>query len=274
MVIAIISIALFLLIVTAIYLFMSAPNKRSRRNSMDICHTDYAHRGLHNEKYPENSIAAYKAAIEAGYGIELDLHLSSDGEVMVFHDDDLSRVCGENVKLSSLTADELKNKKLCGTEYTIPRFSEALSLVEGRVPILIELKGTTSDTRLCEAVAELLEGYNGKYCVQSFNPFLLGWFKKNAPRVTRGLLYTNFFKNSSGKKLNDILLTSMVTNIIARPDFISSDGRFLDLFPVKLMRKLYKLPFFCWTITDNEDFKRFSEEGMRNIFENLIPAKK
>jgi len=274
MIIAIVVIVSILLVVTAVYFYMSAPRRKSLRPDMGELHTDYAHRGLHNESFPENSIAACVAAMEAGFGIELDVHLSSDGEVIVFHDDDLLRMCGEDVKLSSLSSAELTARKLGGSEYTIPRLTDVLGAVDGRVPILIELKGTNSDTRLCEKLMQVMKDYDGKYCVQSFNPFLLGWFKKNAPEIVRGLLYTNFFKNSSGKRINDILLTSMVGNIIARPDFISADGRFLDLFPAKMMRKFYRLPFLCWTITDGENFDRFSKEDIRNIFENFTPSKK
>ena len=273
MIIGIVTIVSSLLVVTAVYLFMTAPCTRYKVGDIEALEVDFAHRGLHNDEFPENSIAAYRAAIEAGFGIELDVHLSADGEVMVFHDDTLLRVCGEDVKLSDLTAAELSGKKLCQSEYTIPRFTEVLELVDGRVPILIELKGTTSDTGLCDALTKLLENYNGKYCVQSFNPFLLAWFKKNAPQIPRGLLYSNFFENTSGKKINDILLTSMVTNVIVRPDFISADGRFLDLLPLRLMRGVYKRPFLTWTITEQSDFDKFRAEGMSNIFEKFVPKK-
>lgn len=272
MIIALVTIIVILLVVMAAFLFLSAPRRESERPGMEKLHVDYAHRGIYDNKdIPENSIAAFEAAMAAGFGIELDVHLSSDGDVVVFHDDDLLRMCGEETKISELRGAELSWRRLAGTEHTLPLMTDVLNAVKGRVPILIELKGVSFDTSLCENLARVMQYYDGKYCVQSFNPFLLGWFKKHAPRVPRGLLYMNYIKEKKWSFVKAFALTLMLPNVVARPDFIACDQRCVDSFPVKLMRNFYKLPIFVWTITDNDSFARNRSAKIKNIFEGFIP---
>ncbi len=253
------------------YLILSAPRRAARRPGMEKLYVDYAHRGLWGEGVPENSLPAFAAAAERGYGIELDVQLSSDGDVVVFHDYTLERMCGEDTRVSSLRGAELSWRRLGGTEYTLPLLSDVLATVRGRVPILIELKGETADTSLCEALANVLEYYDGKICVESFNPYLLGWFKKHRPRVARGLLYTDFFKNGPTGRLTGFALQTMLTNVIARPDFIAADGRILDMLPLRLMRGLHKLPMFVWTIQNMDDYARMRSQKYKTIFDHIDP---
>lgn len=262
---------LVLAVLAVVYLILSAPRKASQRPGMEKLYVDYAHRGLWGDGIPENSIPAFAAAAERGYGIELDVQLSSDGDVVVFHDYNLKRMCGEDTKLSELRGAELSWRRLGGTEYTLPLFEDVLDTVRGRVPILIELKGENSDTSLCEAVSRILGHYDGKVCVESFNPFLLAWFRKHQPKVARGLLYTNFFKNASTGRMTNFLLTSMLTNVIARPDFIAADGRFMRLFPLRLMRGLHKLPMLVWTVRDRDVYLNMRSQKYKCIFERFEP---
>ena len=211
------------------YALLIMPRVTMKPDMKDIL-TDYAHRGLHDnaQGVPENSIVAFEYAIERGYGIELDIQLTADGEAVVFHDYSLKRVCGEDVKLSSLTLDELKKYRLLGTEYTIPTFLEVLELVDGRVPLLVELKGESGNTALCPVAANLLDTYMGAYCVESFNPLLLRWFKKNRPDTARGQLVTNLIKSKgAGNFFRNLMLSLMLTNFLSRPDFIAADERYL-----------------------------------------------
>ena len=127
-----------LLFILYVFVFIRPRGKAPQKKSF-LC--DYAHRGLHNDEIPENSLAAFEAACEAGHGIELDIQLSKDGEVMVFHDYTLIRMTGKEGKVCDYTAAELKSTSLKGTDQTIPTFAEVLDLVNGRVPILVELKG-------------------------------------------------------------------------------------------------------------------------------------
>ena len=265
-------IAVLIVIALAIvYLILSAPRRESQRPGMEKLYVNYAHRGLWGGDIPENSIPAFAAAVNRGYGIELDVQLSSDGDVMVFHDYTLSRMCGEDVRLSSLRGAELSWRHLGGTEYTIPLLSDVLDTVRGRVPLLIELKGETSDTALCEAVARILGHYDGKVCVESFNPYLLGWFKKHQPKIARGVLYTDFSQNPTTGKLVNFMLGTMMTNVISRPDFVAADGRFLNKIPLRMMRSMYKLPTFVWTVRNKDVFASARSKKLKSIFEQFDP---
>lgn len=253
------------------YFILSSPNGTKKRAGVENLRVHYAHRGLWREGIPENSVPAFTRACDAKYGIELDVRLSSDGDVVVFHDESLARMCGEHSTVDSLRGAELSWRRLGGTEYTLPLLSDVLSAIKGRVPVLIELKGETADTALCEAVAHALNYYDGKVCVQSFNPYLLGWFKKHQPRMARGLLYTDFLKRGTADKKKNILLNFMMANFIARPDFLSVDMTCFDKFAVKLMTKFHKLPMFVWTVRDKDTLARMRSAGYCCIFEGFEP---
>ncbi|MBQ5791548.1 MAG: glycerophosphodiester phosphodiesterase, partial [Clostridia bacterium] len=147
-----------LLILLYLLLFLR-PRGRKPKDSRLLC--DYAHRGLHGNGVPENSLLAFGEAVKKGFGIELDVQLSADGVVMVFHDYTLIRMTGKEEKLKNLTAEELQALSLAGTEQTIPTFREVLELVDGKVPLLVELKGEDLNSALCPKVAELLQEYQG-----------------------------------------------------------------------------------------------------------------
>lgn len=253
-----------------LYLFLIAP--RLRKVDMKDISVDYAHRGLHNNEIPENSLAAFRAAIEKGYGFELDLQLTSDGEVVVFHDYDLKRMCGADVKISALTLDELKEYKLLGTEERIPLFSEVLALNGGRVPMLVELKGENFSTDLCARAAELLDAYSGAYCVESFNPLYLRWFKKNRPNVARGQLYTNILaQGAKGGFFRNLLLSTMMTNAFSRPDFIAYDRRYQKGIWIFLTASLFGAKRFIWTVRDADEHLLYKQDGKYTIFEFFNP---
>ena len=170
--------------------FLVAPGRASKKDKKPFMYKNFAHRGLHkkDKTVPENSLAAFERASSYGYGIELDVQLSKDGQVVVFHDDTLNRVCGVDSRVDEKTYDELSKISLCGTTQTIPLFSEVLKTVRGRGPLIVELKNGKRNEELCEKTYALLEKYSGEYCIESFNPFIVRWFKKNAPEVIRGQL--------------------------------------------------------------------------------------
>ena len=245
------------------------------RPDMSGINTDYAHRGFfdNSDGVPENSLAAFKYAVLGEFGIELDIQLTADGEVVVFHDYTLKRMCGEDVKLSSLTLAELRQYRLADTNYGIPTFKEVLKLVDGRVPLLIELKGENGDTSLCVAATKILDTYDGAYSVESFNPLLLRWFKKKRPDVVRGQLVTNLFKaKQGGSFFRNLVLTGMLTNCLSRPDFIAIDERCLRAFPVTLCTSLFGTKLFVWTVRKKEHFDINRENGDCSIFEGFDPT--
>ena len=154
-----------------------------------------AHRGLHNKDIPENSIPAFKNAIKNNYIIELDIHLLKDNTIIVFHDDNLQRMTTKNIELKNTTYGKIKNLKLNNTNYTIPTLSEVLKLVSGKVPLIIELKYDRKVGLLEQELVKQLDDYKGNFCIKSFRPQTVRWFKKNKPDYIRGLLvhYKNIY---------------------------------------------------------------------------------
>ena len=263
---------LIILCLAALYLWLIMP-RVSSGSDMALVFYDYAHRGLFdNRKIPENSIGAFRKAMEKGVGMELDLQLTKDGRVVVFHDYTLERMCGKKVLLSSLTWEELKQERLLGTEYGIPLFEEVLNLVDGRVPLLIELKGEDKNDELCWKTAPLLDAYSGEFCLESFNPLLLRWFVKHRPDMLRGQLVTNTLEEQPKRnKLVNFFLTYMLLNFLSRPDFIACDGRYQKGLSFFVCRKIFKTPFFMWTVKKKELLVYNHRRGDRSIFEGFEP---
>jgi glycerophosphoryl diester phosphodiesterase len=162
---------------------------RSAPDPLDPGPKGFAHRGLHGPGVPENSLAAFRAALDIDAGIECDVRLSGDGQVMVFHDHDLKRLCASALAVEATRADVLSGQKLYDSGEHIPRLSELLDLVGARVPLLIELKCRSGNaSRLAEAVAADLEGYDGPVGVMSFEPKAIKWFARHRPAWRRGLV--------------------------------------------------------------------------------------
>ena len=257
-----------------IWLWMIAPSRRNRKN-MEPFLRPYAHRGLWSEGKPENSMAAFHAAVEAGYGIELDVQLSSDGTVMVFHDYTLDRVCGREGLLTDLTAAELTALPLMGTEQTIPTLAQVLEAVDGRVPLLIELKGETGDTSIVGATLAVLKDYRGAWCMESFNPLLVRAVKKQAPNLVRGLLSTDLCKEKKrGGWFLNFLLSALLVTFICRPDFHAWDGRYPKRRALRVGLNWFKAGSLVFTISTQKDYDDFMARGIYPIFERFVPEKK
>jgi glycerophosphoryl diester phosphodiesterase len=211
----------------------------------------FAHRGLHGPGRPENGMAAFRAAIDAGHGIELDVRASRDSRAIVFHDAELDRLTEEQGEVAARTAAELGRIALKGgAGETIPDLPAVLALIAGRVPLLIEVKAP--DTRvapLCLAVFRALDGYLGPVGVMSFNPEVARWFARHAPRVTRGLVVTEAGRRRRGRLKRRLALWR------ARPDFLAYDVRDLPSGFAGRARNR-GLPIFTWTCRTPEDEAR------------------
>lgn len=230
------------------FVYLIAPGKIRKKQRSPFQNRNFAHRGLHkrDKSVPENSLAAFERAASYGYGIELDVQLSKDGQVVVFHDDTLNRVCGVDARVDSKTFDELKQLRLCGTDETIPLFSEVLKTVRGRGALIVELKNGKHNKELCEKTYALLRRYTGDYCIESFNPFIVRWFRLNAPEVVRGQL-ANPPKDYNGEvnPVTGFILGNVLLNFLARPQFIAYKIA-PKPFPVKLCEALGAMKV-CWT---------------------------
>ena len=263
------------LILLVIYLLMIAPRFPRRRYSLPK--NGFAHRGLWSEKegIPENSMSAFRNAIAHGFGIETDVRLSADGVPVIMHDSSLLRICGVDKSVSELTYSELCELRLGDTDERIPTFAELLDAVAGKVMLLIELKGENFDTLLCDTIAPMLDAYEGEYVIESFNPVLLHRMKKLRPKIIRGQLMTNFIKlNDTNARVRAYLLTSLRTNILARPDFIAYDMTFPRLIALKITTGLFRARRCVWTVRSEDAYEKFIGKGECPIFENFIPGDK
>ena len=271
MVVAFLIIFLLVIIAAVVYVFLIMP-RAVEGADMDMLSCEFAHRGLWNEKYPENSLAAFELAARAGYGIELDIQLSKDKKVVVFHDTTLKRMCGIDRKVCDLTLADLKKLTLLGTEYRIPTLSEVLDLIDGRVPLLVELKGEDLDTTLCGVCAKLLDDYRGVFCVESFNPIMLSWFKSYRPRYARGQLVTNLMKERKNTgKLLSFCLSHMLLNFLSRPDFIAIDKKYQGKLAFKICTGLFRAKAFVWTVKRPQEYIDAHKSGKYTIFERIRP---
>ena len=258
------------LLLILLYLYLVAPkNKKEMEKYKSVM---YAHRGLHNQDRAENSMSAFRAAVEAGYGIELDVRLSKDGKLVVFHDDTLDRVCGREGKVIDFTAEELAGFKLGGTDDGIPLLSDVLDMVNGRIPLLVEIKEFTGDSSVSSATCEMMKGYNGDYIIESFNPLALRVVKKKMPETPRGILSHRYFEYEKSRSLLYFLLQSLMLNFVCRPSFIAYDHRHAKAFGLRLVRALFGVPTIAWTVRSAEEEKMARENGFDGIiFENYIP---
>ncbi len=207
----------------AVPVILAAPGRAKKEKKSPFHGRNFAHRGLHtaDKSVPENSMEAFRQARDAGYGMELDVQLSKDGEVVVFHDDTLDRVCGVEGRVGDKDYAQLKELSLCGSGEHIPLFGEVLETVNGSVPLIVELKNGKRNKELCEKTWALLSGYKGDYCIESFNPLIVGWFRKNAKQVLRGQLATGFSEYEGIKKPLALLLSRCLLNVVSRPHFIA-----------------------------------------------------
>ena len=235
---------------------------------------NYAHRGLHSSGVPENSLAAFRAAVDKGYGAEFDLHLLRDGTLAVIHDSKLARTTGLEGKVEDLTAEDLKHCFLEGTDQTIPTFGEVLEVFSGRTPMIIELKPDGSNcAALCEAACAAMEGYEGIWCMESFDPRCVLWLKKNRPDIIRGQLSENYLKKPQSKLplILKFILTFHLENFLCSPDFVAYDFYTRNVLSNWLCRRLWGLEIVTWTVRTPEDHEIARKEGWIPIFENYIP---
>lgn len=271
-VIRIIFILIFLAVL--VYLYAIMPRTTRRQDMMHYAHMPFAHRGLHGKGIPENSMPAFKAAAEQGFPIELDLHLTKDKRIIVFHDDTLTRMCGIDRAPEELTYSQIKLLKLKDSEEHIPLFRDVLIEIAGRVPIMIELKIGGRDMELCERVQHLLKNYKGVYLIQSFNTFALQWYKENAPQILRGQLsYDLKTKRALLPSVARNAVRFLACNIYGRPDFVSYGFRNRHNVALAIVHFVFRCPVALWTIRNKYDFQQAHRFFDIVIFEGFIPER-
>lgn len=234
---------------------------------------NYAHRGLHGNGRAENSLSAFRAAVEHGYGAELDVHLLADGGLAVIHDSNLKRVTGQEGRVEDLTTAELSNYRLQGTEDCIPTFRQVLDTFAGKTPLIIELKCEENAAALCEAACKAMEGYEGLWCMESFDPRCVYWLKKNRPEILRGQLAENSFHYKSSKLpwYLKLVLSYHLENFLCRPDFVAYDFGTRKNLSNFLCRKFWGIQGVAWTLRTPEEHEIALKEGWIPILEHYEP---
>ena len=236
---------------------------------MDLNSYKYtAHRGLFDNKagIPENSMDAFERAMLKGYAIELDVQMTKDGYLVVFHDQTLKRVAGLKEDITTMTLSEVKKAKLCGTESKIPTFEDVLMLIEGRVPLMIEVKSTPEYEILMPKLISLLEKYEGEYIIESFDPRILYWLKKYHPRIIRGQLASKNIREIKSRA-EKIALGKMIFNPFTKPNFISY--LYTEITP-EFYKKQHKKGRVVagWTVKSKEEYEKIKDNIDICIFEN------
>jgi glycerophosphoryl diester phosphodiesterase len=235
----------------------------------------FAHRGLWApEGPPENSLAAFEAACQAGYGVELDVQLSSDGEAVVFHDADLARLTGQAGRLADHTAAELGGLKLADADEVIPTLTEALVLIGGRAMVLIEIKTPYGEVGPLERrVCEVLIDYSGPSAVIGFNPYSHAWFADRHPKILRGLDSYSYARGGDADRLAPDLRRSFA-NLehveLARPQFLALG---LDMLPSAKAdeHRAAGMPVLAWTVRSPAEWAKVSGHCDNQIFEGYAP---
>ena len=258
----------------ALWLFLVWPNPGRGRMAAWRGRA-FAHRGLHDAKkgVVENTLPAFEAACEKGFGIELDIQFTRDMRAVVFHDDDLSRLTGDGRKVCEVTLEELRALPLGGVRTArAPTLAEALQQIDGRAPLLIELKNGSANERLCRALMEQLRSYRGEYIVESFSPLIVRWFKKHAPEIPRGQLVcaAKGYRGAVGKA-GGFILSNLLFNVLGRPDFIAYDVNEPRFLAPRVQRALFKTPMAAWTVRTMPVAALVETRGEMCIFEQIRP---
>lgn len=263
-----------MLILVILYFLMIMPRMKDRPDTKPFLKWMYAHRGLHNNNSdaPENSLRAFQNAVDAGFGIEMDVQLSKDGVPVVFHDFTLERICGVQGKVCEYGYEELSRLKLCGSDQRIPRFEDALKLVDGKVPLIVELKIERIDTSVCPAADRLLSEYRGMYCIESFNPLGVLWYRRNRRRVVRGQLSDAFHREGYFGP-HYFLLQNLLFNWLGKPDFVAYNHKHPRMLSRSLCRKLYHSTAAAWTIKSREELEAAKKNFDLFIFDSFVPSR-
>ena len=268
-------VCILIVILLALYLLAIMPRMMHRPDLEPFKGRLYAHRGLYDNatEAPENSMAAFRKAVENDYGIELDIQLTKDDVIVVCHDFDLKRVCGVDKKIRDLTYAQLQQYTLYDSKETVPKLEEVLALVDGKVPLIVEYKSEDTKTLLFQLGDEMLSRYAGLYCVESFNPLLVLWYRRHHNDVMRGILSDSYIKEgiTGLPKPAYMMLRNLLFNFAIKPDFVAYHHIYYKDLSRTLCHKLYKAPAVPWTIQSQQQLKDREKDFDLFIFDSFVP---
>ncbi len=280
----VIAIVAIILIVPLLYIYAIGSNKvtQDRKEKLKAFERRYiAHRGFFSNKKsadgkppkaPENSLEAFRQAVDNDYGIELDVQLSKDDKLVVFHDGTLKRMCGEKGSVLDYNYDELKKFSLLGSDQKIPLFSEVLKTVGGRIPMIIEVKPEGDCEKTARILNESLKDYKGPYCMESFHPKAVRWYRKHRPDIIRGQLSERFPKKARTREnFVQVILSNLLFNFLGRPDFIAYNHKHKNQISYRLCRRLNSVYNAAWTIRSQEELEAAKDVFTIFIFDSFVP---
>lgn len=273
MVYIVLCIVLILAFLFFIYYLMITPRVLGRPDESIFSQKFFAHRGLHDNQSvaPENSMAAFKRAVEAGYGIELDVQLSKDRIPIVFHDEDLERVCGQKGKVRDYTFEELQKFPLCNSDERIPKFQDVLQLINGRVPLIIEIKIHEDYKKVCKLADQVLKLYQGAYCMESFHTGALFWYRMHRKGVIRGQLSSDFYKEIHRLDIPSFMVHHLLLNFVGKPDFVAYNHLYKKVREREICFHFFKIKAAAWTIKSSQELKEAKNDFDVFIFEGFLP---
>lgn len=259
--------------VCVLYLLLIMPKMSKRANYAPLLGHYYAHRGLYDNEgdAPENSMAAFRKAVDAGYGIELDVQLTKDRIPVIFHDETLKRICKIKGNVRDYTYQELQQFPLCKSTERIPRLADFLEMVDGKVPLIVEVKIHEKTEEVCSVIDALLREYTGPYCVESFHPLAVLWYKKHRPEVVRGQLSSSFGTLRKREQLIMKPIHYLMVNGVCKPEFIAYDCRHRHNLSRVLCRDLYGALSVAWTIKSQKQLDECRKDYDLFIFEGFRP---
>ncbi len=263
-----------LIIIIVFYLIAIYPDT-SRKSKMAPYEKRFiAHRGLFDNKaIPENSLPAFRKAVANHYGIELDLQLTKDDRLVVFHDNTLERMTSVSGNLRDFTYEQLQDLSLLNTSEKIPLFSDVLKVLHPDTPLIIEIKGEYRPIETVMKAVEETKDYKGLYNMESFNPQIIRYLRMNEPQIVRGQLSYNYLADP--ERLFNIPLSFMLSylmfNIYTRPDYIAYDTLSSSNLSFQIISKLFKAECVAWTVNSKEEFEEKKHLYQCFIFDSYIP---
>ena len=262
-------------VIAALLLFAILPARANTAQYETFAKRFYAHRGLFdNEKdIPENSLSAFRRAAKQGYGSELDVQFTADKQLIVFHDDNYNRMCGDERNVWDVPWDEASQLRLMGTSERIPLFSETLRAVGGRQPLIVEIKTSGRSKKwneeVCMQTLRLLREYDGPCCVESFQPHVVSWFRRHASEIVRGQLLYGKKCQPNISWVRRATYSQCLLNFIGRPHFIAMYHEDRN-FGMKMSRRMGAMTML-WTVKTTKECNRYMPYEDAVIFDNCLP---
>jgi len=258
-----------------LYLYHIAPNtdKQRKARMASFEHVYLAHRGLFNRKdIPENCLKGFILSTQKGYGCELDVQLTADNKLIVFHDGNLKRMCGVDKNVVDCTYAELQQYSLGQSKEKIPLFEDVLNVLKEDTPLVIEIKADGDGIATCKATVQMMKNYKRNFTIESFDPRIVKYLRVNHPEIIRGqLAYDMFSEPCNQSFFNKFICSNLWINIMSRPDYVAYDALAYKKLSFRLISRVFKGECVAWTIKNDEQFRQVRKYYQQFIFDSYIP---